>query len=89
MPDISLDKSKIRFLLLEGVHSSAVEILEASGYTNIDYVTTALCAEDLKARIKEAHFVGIRSRSQLTEEIFDAAKKLCAVGCFCIGNQSG
>ena len=87
MPEISLDKSKIRFLLLEGVHSSAVDILEASGYTNIDYVTTALPTEELKARIADAHFVGIRSRTQLTEEVFDAAKKLCAVGCFCIGTN--
>ncbi len=87
MPQISLDKSKIRFLLLEGVHSSAVDILKAKGYVNIDYVTTALSAEDLKERIANAHFVGIRSRTQLTEEIFEAAKKLCAVGCFCIGTN--
>ncbi|MGI2029443.1 phosphoglycerate dehydrogenase [Endozoicomonas acroporae] len=87
MPEISLDKSKIRFLLLEGVHPSAVEILKASGYTNIDYVTTSLPPEELKERIADARFVGIRSRTQLTEEIFAAAKKLCAVGCFCIGTN--
>ncbi|WP_257264794.1 phosphoglycerate dehydrogenase [Endozoicomonas sp. ONNA2] len=87
MPEISLDKSKIRFLLLEGVHPSAVEILKASGYTNIDYVTTSLPPEELKERIADARFVGIRSRTQLTDEIFAAAKKLCAVGCFCIGTN--
>ncbi|MGO0305107.1 phosphoglycerate dehydrogenase [Endozoicomonas acroporae] len=87
MPEISLDKSKIRFLLLEGVHPSAVEILKASGYTNIDYVTTSLPPEELKERIADARFVGIRSRTQLTDEIFAEAKKLCAVGCFCIGTN--
>ncbi|USE36106.1 phosphoglycerate dehydrogenase [Endozoicomonas sp. SCSIO W0465] len=87
MPEISLDKSKIRFLLLEGVHPSAVDILKASGYTNIDYVTTSLLPEELKERIADARFVGIRSRTQLTDEIFAAAKKLCAVGCFCIGTN--
>ena len=87
MPEISLDKSKIRFLLLEGVHPSAVEILKASGYTNIDYVTTSLPTDGLKERIADARFVGIRSRTQLTDEIFAAAKKLCAVGCFCIGTN--
>ncbi|WP_066016346.1 phosphoglycerate dehydrogenase [Endozoicomonas atrinae] len=87
MPEISLDKSKIRFLLLEGVHPSAVDILKASGYTNIDYVTTSLPPEELKERIADARFVGIRSRTQLTDEIFEAAKKLCAVGCFCIGTN--
>ncbi len=87
MPSISLDKSKIRFLLLEGVHQSAVEILETSGYTNIDYVTKSLPDDELKRRISEAHFVGIRSRTQLTEDVFSAAEKLIAVGCFCIGTN--
>ncbi|WP_067517529.1 phosphoglycerate dehydrogenase [Endozoicomonas ascidiicola] len=87
MPEISLDKSKIRFLLLEGVHPSAVDLLKASGYSNIDYVTTSLPPEELKERIADARFVGVRSRTQLTDEIFDAAKKLCAVGCFCIGTN--
>ena len=87
MPSISLDKSKIRFLLLEGVHQSAVEILEATGYTNIDYVTKSLPDDELKRRISEAHFVGIRSRTQLTEDVFAAAEKLIAVGCFCIGTN--
>ncbi len=87
MPVISLDKSKIRFLLLEGVHQSAVDILEASGYTNIDYVTTSLSDSELKQRVADAHFLGIRSRTQLTDDVFSHAKKLCAVGCFCIGTN--
>lgn len=87
MPEISLDKSKIRFLLLEGVHPSAIDLLKNSGYTNIDYVTTALPPQELKERIADTHFVGIRSRTQLTDDVFEAAKKLCAVGCFCIGTN--
>ena len=87
MPEISLDKSKIGFLLLEGVHPSAVAMLKAAGYSHIDYVPTALPPEQLKERIAKARFVGIRSRTQLTDEIFAAAKKLCAVGCFCIGTD--
>ena len=86
-PPISLDKSKIRFLLLEGVHQSAVEILEASGYSNIDYVSKALPEDELKRRVADAHFIGIRSRTQLTEDVFAAAEKLIAVGCFCIGTN--
>ena len=87
MPDMSLDKSKIRFLLLEGVHHSAVDALEASGYSNIEYIKTALPAEELKEKIADAHFLGIRSNTQLTGEILDSAHKLCAVGCFCIGTN--
>ncbi|MDH3994275.1 MAG: phosphoglycerate dehydrogenase, partial [Gammaproteobacteria bacterium] len=87
MAQQSLEKSKIKFLLLEGVHPSAVATLEKSGYTNIELHKKALPPEELKAAIAGAHFVGIRSRTQLTDDIFDAAKKLVAVGCFCIGTN--
>ncbi|MBA6413538.1 phosphoglycerate dehydrogenase [Parahaliea sp. F7430] len=83
----SLEKSKIKFLLLEGVHPSAVETLRQSGYENVELHQKALPPEELKSAIASAHFVGIRSRSQLTEEVFEAAKKLVAVGCFCIGTN--
>ena len=83
----SLDKSKIKFLLLEGVHQTAVDTLKAAGYTNIDYHTGSLPEEQLKEAIADAHFVGIRSRSQLTEDVFRHANKLIAVGCFCIGTN--
>lgn len=87
MATTSLDKAKIRFLLLEGVHQSAVETLNKAGYTNIEYLKTSLSQEDLIEKVKDAHFVGIRSRTQLTEEVFAAAEKLIGVGCFCIGTN--
>lgn len=87
MTTTSLDKSKIRILLLEGVHQSAVDTLTKAGYTNIEYLKTALAHDELVEKISDAHFVGIRSRTQLTEEVFDAAKKLIGVGCFCIGTN--
>ena len=87
MAKTSLDKSKIKFLLLEGVHQSAVDTLKAAGYSNIDYHPKALPEEELKVAIADAHFVGIRSRTQLNEQVFAAAPKLIAVGCFCIGTN--
>ncbi len=87
MSNTSLEKSKIRILLLEGVHQSAIDTLNAAGYTNIEYLTHSLAEEDLIEKIADAHFVGIRSRTQLTEKVFEAAKKLVAVGCFCIGTN--
>lgn len=87
MAKTSLDKSKIRFLLLEGVHPSAVSTLELSGYTNVEYLKTAIPEEELIDKIKDAHFVGIRSRTQLTRRVFENAPKLIAVGCFCIGTN--
>ena len=83
----SLDKSKIRILLLEGVHQSALDTLHKAGYTNIEYHKGSLPEEELIEKVRDAHFIGIRSRTQLTEAIFEAADKLVAVGCFCIGTN--
>lgn len=85
--ETSLEKGKIKILLLEGVHQSAVDTLNAQGYTNIEFHTGSLPEEELLERIADAHFVGIRSRTQLTEKVFEAAEKLVAVGCFCIGTN--
>ena len=87
MPTTSLDKSKIKFLLLEGVHPSALDALRAAGYTQIEAIAGALPEEELKQKIADVHFVGIRSRTQLTAEVFAHAPKLVAVGCFCIGTN--
>jgi len=83
----SLDKSKIRILLLEGVHQSALDTLHKAGYTNIEYHKGSLSEDDLVEKARDAHFIGIRSRTQLTERVFEAADKLVAVGCFCIGTN--
>ncbi|WP_317932470.1 phosphoglycerate dehydrogenase [Halioxenophilus sp. WMMB6] len=87
MANTSLDKDKIKFVLLEGVHQSAIDTLTEAGYTNIEYLKTSLPQEQLIAAVKDAHFVGIRSRTQLTREVFEQAEKLIAVGCFCIGTN--
>lgn len=87
MSKISLDKDKIKILLLEGLHPSSVEALQAAGYTNIEYHKGSLPENELLEAVKDVHFIGIRSRSNLTQEVFDAADKLVAVGCFCIGTN--
>lgn len=83
----SLAKDKIKILLLEGVHQSALEELKAKGYSNIEYIKTSLSNDDLIAKIADVHFIGIRSRTQLTDEVLSHAKKLVAIGCFCIGTN--
>ena len=87
MSKVSLAKDKIKILLLEGVHQSAVETLKRNGYTNIDYVKTSLPEPELIERLRDAHFVGIRSRTHLTEVVLEQADKLVAIGCFCIGTN--
>lgn len=84
---LSLQKSKIRFLLLEGVHENALKVLNEAGYTNIEYIKSALDEAELIEKIKDAHFIGIRSRTQLTRKVLESAEKLIAIGCFCIGTN--
>jgi D-3-phosphoglycerate dehydrogenase len=87
MSKFSLPKDKIRILLLEGLHQSALDTLASNGYTNIESLKTSLPEDELIEKIKDVHFIGIRSRTQLTEKVIDAAQKLVAVGCFCIGTN--
>ena len=83
----SFDKSKLKVLLLENIHPSAERVFRDSGYTNIETIKTALTGDDLVAKLEGVHFLGIRSRTTLTDNIFKAADKLVAVGCFCIGTN--
>ncbi|MGO2006444.1 phosphoglycerate dehydrogenase [Vreelandella alkaliphila] len=87
MAKTSLDKSKIKILLLEGVHQSAVDNFHNAGYENIEHLPTSLDEASLIEKIRDVHFIGIRSRTQLNERVFDAAEKLVGVGCFCIGTN--
>ena len=87
MENLSLPKSRIKILLLENVHKSAVELFKRNGYTNIESVAGAIDAEELISKLKNVHILGIRSRTKLTKEILSAAPKLLTVGCFCIGTN--
>lgn len=87
MTKTSVEKSHLKFLLLEGIHPSATRVLQAAGYTNIESISGALDGDALLAKIADAHFIGIRSRTQLTARVFAHAQKLAAVGCFCIGTN--
>lgn len=83
----SLNKDNIKFLLLEGVSQKAVDALKNAGYNNIDYRKVALDGQELLDAIKDVHFIGIRSRTQLTAQVLEHAEQLLAIGCFCIGTN--
>ena len=87
MNKLSLDKSRIKIVLLEGIHDSAVRALAADGYTQVVRHARSLTGPALQEALADAHFVGIRSRTGLTEEVLAAAPKLTGVGCFCIGTN--
>ncbi len=86
-PRHSLPKSKINFLLLEGVHDRAVESIRKAGYENLRVESTALEPEALREALAGVHFLGIRSRSQISQDLLASADKLTAIGCFCIGTD--
>jgi len=85
--DASSAKSTHTAVLLEGVHPSAVQALQQAGYTHIVTHAQALSGDALLEALREAHFLGIRSRTQLTAQVLHQAPKLVAIGCFCIGTN--
>ncbi len=87
MNAMSLNKDKIKILLLEDLHANAENYFRSHGYENLVVLKNALDNEALKEAIADVHMIGIRSRTKLTADVFDAAKKLMAVGCFCIGTN--
>ncbi len=87
MKKTSFPKSDIKILLLEGVSQTAVTSFRAAGYSNIEFHEKSLPEAQLAEALAEAHIVGIRSRSQLTAEMFNQSRRLMAVGCFCIGTN--
>jgi D-3-phosphoglycerate dehydrogenase len=84
-PDTSYPRSKIRILLLENISESAVKELEAAGYSDIRKINGALSEDELKRAVKGVHLLGIRSKTQITKRVIEAADKLLAIGAFCIG----
>lgn len=87
MNKTSFPKQDIKILLLEGVSKTALETFRVAGYANIELHEKSLPEDELKRRIADAHLVGIRSRTNLTSDVFAHAKKLIAVGCYCIGTN--
>jgi D-3-phosphoglycerate dehydrogenase / 2-oxoglutarate reductase len=85
MDATSYPKEKIKVLLLENVSETAVKNFTRNGYTQVEKLSKALPEEQLIQAVKNVHLLGIRSKTQVTKAVLDAAKKLQAIGCFCIG----
>lgn len=85
--NLSYPKEKIKVLLLEGIHQSAVQEFEKSGYTNVEHSKVALSEDELLEIIEDYHIVGIRSKTNLTPAVLEKAKKLLSIGAFCIGTN--
>ena len=87
MRKYSLDKSKIKVLLLEGIHENARQYFIKNGYTDTECFKEALSPEELKRKLEHTHIIGIRSRSELRKDLLIKTPKLFAIGCFSIGTN--
>jgi D-3-phosphoglycerate dehydrogenase / 2-oxoglutarate reductase len=85
MAKTSYPKEKIKILLLENISEKAVRNFTASGYASVESIKGALSEDELVDKIKDVHLLGIRSKTLITVNVLEAAKKLQAIGCFCIG----
>lgn len=81
----SYPKEKINILFLENISDAAVRHFKDAGYASVRKLSGALSEEQLIDEIKDVHLLGIRSKTQITANVLQAAKKLQAIGCFCIG----
>lgn len=81
----SYPKEKINILFLENISDKAVQLFKQNGYTNVKKLGGAISEEDLIKEVKDVHLLGIRSKTHMTEKVLGAAKKLQAIGAFCIG----
>ena len=81
----SYPKDKIKVLLLENISETAVRQIRDAGYTDVRKLSGALSEEQLIEAVRNVHLLGIRSKTQITPRVLEAANKLQAIGCFCIG----
>jgi D-3-phosphoglycerate dehydrogenase len=87
MRNFSLDKSKIKVLLLEGIHENANLFFRENGYSDVECLNGALSGPELEKKLQTTHIIGIRSRTELRKEILHKTPKLFAIGCFSIGTN--
>jgi D-3-phosphoglycerate dehydrogenase / 2-oxoglutarate reductase len=87
MRNFSLDKSKIKVLLLEGIHENASMFFRENGYTDIECLNGALSGDELDKKLQTTHIIGIRSRTELRKSLLLKTPKLFAIGCFSIGTN--
>ncbi|MDD2881123.1 MAG: phosphoglycerate dehydrogenase [Rhodoferax sp.] len=85
--DLSVSKSKLKAVLFEGIHPSAIDALQQAGFTRVVTHAKALAGDELRAALADAHFIGVRSRTQLSADVLQQAQQLVAIGCFCIGTN--
>ncbi len=83
---VSYPKNRIKVLLLENIHQKAVDLLTTEGF-QVESLPHALSEKEIMKKIQEVSVLGIRSKTILTDRVLKEARKLLAVGAFCIGTN--
>ncbi len=86
LPPTSFPKGDIKILLLENIHPSANELFAGEGF-QVERLSGSIKEDELVERIRDVHVVGLRSKTRITPRVLDEARRLLAVGCFCIGTN--
>lgn len=85
-PRYSFSKANIKVLLLENVHQSAIDLFSKETY-QLEIIPKALSESELIEHIRGVDLLCLRSKTKVTKPVLDAADKLKAIGCFCIGTD--
>lgn len=82
----SFPKANIKVLLLENINQTAIDQFNRETY-QVTSIKGSLSQEELIKIIGDYHLVCLRSKTQITSEVIRHAKRLKAIGCFCIGTD--
>jgi len=86
LDELSFPKNRIKILLLENCHQQAVGLLQSETF-QVEHLKGSLAEDELCEKIKDVHWLGVRSKTKVTEKVMSAGKRLLGVGCFCIGTD--
>ncbi|MEP1032154.1 phosphoglycerate dehydrogenase [Ekhidna sp.] len=82
----SYPKNRIKALVLENIHEGAVKRLKDEGY-QVEVYSGGMTEDELAEAVKDVSVLCIRSKTIVTDKVIANAKRLLAIGAFCIGTN--
>lgn len=76
----------MKILLVENIHSVAQERLQKEGH-EVDLIKDSPSEKDLIKMLAKYDVLGIRSKTEVTEQVIKNCPNLLAIGAFCIGTN--
>jgi len=82
----SYPKDKMKVVLLENINKLATSTFKKAGYP-VESFKDGYEGSELIEKIKDARMVGIRSKTKISREVLDKAKRLRTISAYCIGTN--